>query len=79
MMAWTWLVLGRRRQLKAILVAGLTAGVLALTATLVISHIIAVSIHNQSQFAIFTFILYFVYGTFYVIGWAIARRLAKRL
>lgn len=74
---WNWLVLGSRRALRPVLAGTVTALVLALATSLYLTFGQLPHFQGQTGLALLTFILYLVYGIYYVIGWAVARRLAK--
>jgi hypothetical protein len=78
MLVWNLIVLGRRRARKPILVSTLAVTVLALVTSLYLAFGKPPVPGGPSGVAIFVFVLYLVYGLYYVAGWAIARRLAPQ-
>jgi hypothetical protein len=75
MFGWAWLILGSRRSLKSALAAGIVAIVLGLASSLALTAL--AQHHLNIPLALLAFILYLVYGIYFVIGWAVARRIAK--
>lgn len=74
MVIWAWIILGSRRALKPVLIAGGLAAVLALASSLALTFL---GSHLQVSVAVLAFILYLIYGIYFVIGWAVARRIAR--
>ncbi|HEY2004016.1 MAG TPA: hypothetical protein VGH44_02780 [Candidatus Saccharimonadia bacterium] len=73
----TTITLGAKRSFKAIIVATVIAMVLAeLTAQLLV-RLVAGSIHNTTQLTLFMFVMYLLFGLYYVACNFVAQRLAK--
>ncbi|MDB5178512.1 MAG: hypothetical protein JWN01_455 [Patescibacteria group bacterium] len=77
MAAWVWVTLGKRRARKPILVATGVATTLALISSSVLTFTNLGRTQTTAQLAILAFVLYLIYGIYFVIGWALARKLAK--
>jgi hypothetical protein len=74
MTIWTWLVLGSRRTFKAALAGGIVAALLALATSLALT---AFGSQITVPVAVLAFLLYLIYGIWYVIGWTVAKRFAR--
>jgi hypothetical protein len=77
MLLWSALILGRGRNLRAVIVAAVIAMALALATSLALPHLPFGRPHDKTGLAIWVFGLYLVYGLYFVIGWAASRRLAR--
>lgn len=69
--------LGKRRGVKAIGIAAAVVAALALTAAELVVHLGNGHIHSQFDLGILNFVLYLLYGPFYVIGNIIAQKLTR--
>lgn len=76
MAALTAVTLGAKRSLKAILVAAVVAMVLAELTAQVLLRALVGYVHNNNGLAVLMFVLYLLFGLYYVVGNLIARRLA---
>lgn len=77
MFIWSWLVLGRSRNLKPPLMATATTFVLALATSLTLTFTSVGTPQNKNGVVILVFVLYLLYGLYFVVGWLMAKRLAK--
>ena len=71
-----WLVLGSERSLKAVLGAGIVAIVLAEITAQALVPMAAGFVRSQATLAVLMFVLYLLFGLFYVLSNLVARRLA---
>jgi hypothetical protein len=75
MFGWSLALLRSRGALKPSLMAATTAIILALISSLILTWM---GLHGVAiPLAVLAFILYFVYGAYFIIGLAVARRLAR--
>jgi len=70
------ITLGAKRSLKAILVAAVIAMVLAELTAQVLLRPLAGFVHNNTGLAVLMFVLYLLFGLYYVVAGLIARRVA---
>jgi hypothetical protein len=77
MALWLLIVLGRDRALKPIIIPTVLIMVLALISSLVLTRVGPGLAKNATGLALLTFGLYLGYGLYYVIGWFVAKRLAR--
>ncbi len=73
MVLWSWFMTGRRA-LKPAFLSGVVVMILALITSLILTKTSLGHVVTQGQLAVLAFVLYLVYGLYYVIGWGIASR-----
>jgi hypothetical protein len=78
MALWTFVLLRRRALVKPLLVATVLAVVLGILAAQLILRLAAGQITTMMHLGLLTFALYLCYGTIYLIGLAVAKKLAKQ-
>jgi hypothetical protein len=78
MFIWSWLVLGRSRDLKPPLMATVAAFALALATSLTLTYTTIGAPKDKNGLVILVFVLYLLYGLYFVIGWLAAKQLAKK-
>lgn len=74
MLVFNALMLGRSRALKPILISGFIIAFLGFGGSWGLSHASSVF---AGKYLLFLMVAYVAFGVFYVIGWQIARRLAR--
>jgi hypothetical protein len=75
MALWTFIMLRRRALVKPVVVATVLAVILALLSAQVILRLATGHVTTMMHLGLLTFALYLCYGTIYVIGLAVARKL----